>query len=83
MARGKTGELKPNKAEKNPRRKPHTTEGKHNTHKNKKNHKLNIHNMHKRQPPHRPPKHKCKYVTCRATLRNEHEIRTTTTPTKV
>ena len=75
-------EHKTNKGVKNARRKPHTTKGKHNTHKNKKQ-KLNIHNMHKRQQPHRPPRHKCTYVTCRATLRNEHGIRTTTTPTKV
>ena len=39
--------------------------------------------MHKQQP-HRPPRHKCKYVTCRATLHNENEKSTTiSTPTKV
>ena len=52
-------------------------------HTQKQKTKAKIHNMHKRQQPHRPPRHKCKYVTCRATLRNEHEIRTTTTTTKV
>ena len=53
------------------------------THTKTKKQKLNIHNMHKRHPPHWPPRHKCKYVTCRATLRNEHEIRTATTAKRV
>ena len=40
--------------------------------------------MHKQQQPHRPSRHKCKYVTCRATLRYENKKSTTiTTPTKV
>ena len=38
--------------------------------------KLNIHNMHTRLVG-------SKYVTCHATLRNEHEIRTATAPTNV
>ena len=64
---------------KNAQREPQTTMRKHNTHKNKKKP-----NMHKQQQPHRPPRHKCKYVTCRATLRYKSEKSTTITrPTKV
>ena len=71
------------------RREEHMEEATHNrgeaqhTHKKDRKEKLNVHNMHKRRTPHRPPRHKCKYVTCRAMPRNEHEIRTTTTPKRV
>ena len=78
----KRGNTKPTK-ERRTHRRSHTQPRGSTTHTKTKKKKLNIHNMHKRQPPHRPPRHKCKYVTCRAMLRNDHEIRTTTTSTKV
>ena len=65
---------------KNARREAHATKENYNTHKNQKKKP----NMHKQQQQHRPPRHKCKYVTCRATLRSANEKSTTiTAPKKV
>ena len=66
------GKQKTNKREKNARRRTRATEVKHNTKKTHKQ-KLNIHTWLVGS----------KYVACHVTLRNEHETRTATTPTKV
>ena len=67
------GEQKTDKGEKNARRRPRATEVKHNTQKKTHKQKLNIHTWLVGS----------KYVACHATLRNEHETRTATTPTEV
>ena len=75
--KGQTREKKNDKGEKNARRRTRATEVKHNTKKkDKKNthkQKLNIHTWLVGS----------KYVACYVTLRNKHETRTATTPTKV